>query len=507
MSLADSAAGIAPVASTLFVRAADKDRAEAVATVIPCIALCMTITCLVAALRFFSVRQPLRNWGWEHGLLLVSLVFAFVAMGASISMKVNGLGYHANVYQKKLTVYTKMLWLDGLAHILSPRVLCKLILGFLVLTHLWIVVSIFTTCVPLSSLWDVSPFGVKAGVYCHPKAVFWLNYGLHVGTDFLIFALPIPLMFYVAVPLVQHIALFVMPIAGFAICAISAVRTATLVSNIHLDDITYTTVSYVNLTMIEIGLTISWASLLAVRYIYDPLSETQDQSPAIDAAFMREQLDIFPHNLRISTQNVPGEHKIPLDLQPLPPALHRSLQSQETMVWGEDITEYTRRHHHRLHLDSVPSPYYHQSLYGMRLTESQVAITQVQSRPQSSQSRAHSRAHSREDSQPQSRRNSDMSGFLPIFAPADTADDDGMPGRGSQDKDGRRLSYKILNIQRSTTPSSISLRFATAPKPKPTSKWRRSHVPVDDDEGNEEWGPHPGDRRSLTSPMFVPHLQ
>ncbi|KAL2889238.1 integral membrane protein [Ceratocystis lukuohia] len=393
----------------------------------------------------------------------------------------------------------------------SPRVLCKLILGFLVLTHLWIVVSIFTTCVPLSSLWDVSPFGVKAGVYCHPKAVFWLNYGLHVGTDFLIFALPIPLMFYVAVPLVQHIALFAMPMAGFAICAISAVRTATLVSNIHLDDITYTTVSYVNLTMIEIGLTISWASLLAMHYIYDPLSETQDQSPAIDAAFMREQLDIFPHNLSTSTQNVPGEHKIPLDLQPLPPALHRSLQSQETMVWGEDITEYTRRHHHRLHLDSVSSPYYHQSLHGLRLTESQVAITQVQSRPQSSQSRAHSRAHSREDSlpqsQPQTRRNSDMSGFLPIFAPADTADDDAIPGRGSQDKDGRRLSYKILNIQRSTTPSSISLRFATAPKTKPTRKWRRSHVQVDDDEGNEEWGPHPGERRSLTSPMFVPPSQ
>ncbi|KAL5614420.1 uncharacterized protein BROUX77_000257 [Berkeleyomyces rouxiae] len=519
------------MASALTTRAGAGSEAtaasESAVTVVPCIVLAMTITCLLVALRFLAVRHPPRSWGWEHALLLVSLAFAFVAMGASITMKVNGLGYHATIYQDKLTIFAKMLWLDGLAHALcvssakfcilctylrlltfpAPRVLCKLILGFLVVTHLWIVISIFTACVPLSSLWDLSPLGVNAASYCHPKAVFWLNYGLHVGSDFLIFVLPIPLMFYVDVPLVQHIVLAAMPAVGLFICCISALRTMALVSHLHMDDVTYTTIGYANLTIIEIGLTVSWASILAMPYIYNPLRETQDQGSDFGSTALHEPLDIFPHNLGAGAQATAQADKPLHHLQPLPRALHRPSASHETIVWGEDITEYTRRHRHRLQRDSVLSPYYHQSLHGLRLTESQVAITQVQSQTASltrTHSRAPSRPHSPAESQVQpqpqlqSQRNSDASGFLPIFAPVDTE------GGGAQDKDGRRLSYKILNIQRSTTPSSLSLRFAATPKTKAAKKWWRSRVLADDEDDDEEWGPHPGDRRSLTSPIFAP---
>lgn len=129
-----------------------------------------------------------------------------------------------------------MLWLDGLASTLSltcaklsilflylrlltfqaPRVLCKAFIVFTAVTHLWIIISALTACVPLSSLWNsAAVHGTHQHVYCHPRAVFWLDFGLGVAANMLIFTLPIPLMFYVVVPKIKHVALFAMPLFGY----------------------------------------------------------------------------------------------------------------------------------------------------------------------------------------------------------------------------------------------------------------------------------------------------
>jgi hypothetical protein len=80
------------------------------------------------------------------------------------------------------------------------------------ITHAWIVVSIFTGCVPLAGLWDVE---THMTAYCHPPSVYWSHSGINIGTDFLIFLLPLAVLRKLNVPRRQKIALYCVFLVAF----------------------------------------------------------------------------------------------------------------------------------------------------------------------------------------------------------------------------------------------------------------------------------------------------
>src|SRR5690606_12227373 len=64
------------------------------------------------------------------------------------------------------------------------------LLAVVVIYNLLGFVSTMTLCRPLRAYWD---FAVKGE--CHPLSFMWAVIGLHIGTDFLIFLIPIPVVY------------------------------------------------------------------------------------------------------------------------------------------------------------------------------------------------------------------------------------------------------------------------------------------------------------------------
>lgn len=67
-----------------------------------------------------------------------------------------------------------------------------------------------TTCVPLQKLWEPNLYGT-----CHSLALAWAFIGLHVATDFIVFAVPIPIVTTMTMSLRQKLFLVVLFSFGF----------------------------------------------------------------------------------------------------------------------------------------------------------------------------------------------------------------------------------------------------------------------------------------------------
>jgi hypothetical protein len=81
------------------------------------------------------------------------------------------------------------------------------------LSYVWMILNIVTTCVPLNDFWDLKkPYSEK---WCWKMEVFWSNAGLHMATDFLIFLLPLPVIFRLRLPRRQKIGLCLVFLLGF----------------------------------------------------------------------------------------------------------------------------------------------------------------------------------------------------------------------------------------------------------------------------------------------------
>jgi hypothetical protein len=80
----------------------------------------------------------------------------------------------------------------------------KILLATVIITHLWIIISIFTVCVPLDAFWNLAK---KKDAYCHKFAVYWSHAGINIVTDFLIFILPLTVLRKMRIPPKQKMAL------------------------------------------------------------------------------------------------------------------------------------------------------------------------------------------------------------------------------------------------------------------------------------------------------------
>lgn len=90
-----------------------------------------------------------------------------------------------------------------------------LLLAIVVIYNLLGFISTMTLCIPLQAVWDPSVSG-----NCHSTPVYmWLAIGFHIGTDFLIFLLPIPVVLRMMVPMDQKIMLLVVFALGLLYAA------------------------------------------------------------------------------------------------------------------------------------------------------------------------------------------------------------------------------------------------------------------------------------------------
>ncbi len=62
----------------------------------------------------------------------------------------------------------------------------KISLAIVIVTNVFILVSLFTACIPLEAYWDMTVIPT----YCQSQSIYWANTGVHIGTDILIYLLP-----------------------------------------------------------------------------------------------------------------------------------------------------------------------------------------------------------------------------------------------------------------------------------------------------------------------------
>ncbi|KAF4779775.1 hypothetical protein HER10_EVM0006529 [Colletotrichum scovillei] len=257
------------------------------ASVVPVAVLSAVVATAFVAMRFYTRARILRSVKWEDWTILASLIFAIATSGGMITQLNFGLGQHlyysypsfaayieagifTNLFYSVSLTLTKISILLLYIRILtydSIRLLGKILLGVVVLSHAWIIASILTTCVPLHSAWDYDP--LNPPVYCHPISVFWGNACLHLATDFLIFLLPLPVIHTMRLPRRQKTGLYIVFCLAFLVCAISIVR---LVRLFHTDetplqvmDVTWSAVRIANLTCVEVHAAIVTACLTTLK--------------------------------------------------------------------------------------------------------------------------------------------------------------------------------------------------------------------------------------------------
>ncbi|GJC87770.1 hypothetical protein ColLi_10608 [Colletotrichum liriopes] len=266
------------------------------ASVVPIAVISAAVATAFVCMRFYTRARILRCVEWEDWTILASLVFATGTSAGMIAQLNFGLGEHlyyawpsyssyieagtfTNLFYSISLTLTKISILLLYIRILTydlVRLLGKILLGTVIVSHAWIIVSILTTCIPLSAAWDFDPLG--PAVYCHPISVFWGNACLHLVTDFLIFLLPLPVISSMRLPRRQKMGLYFVFCLAFLVCAISIVRLVRLFhTNETMEevlDVTWSAVRIANLTCLEVHAAIVTACLTTLKPLLTRLFPT-----------------------------------------------------------------------------------------------------------------------------------------------------------------------------------------------------------------------------------------
>ncbi|TLD11868.1 hypothetical protein PspLS_11288 [Pyricularia sp. CBS 133598] len=258
-----------------------------------CVITTYTVSAIFVVLRFYTrsilLRRPLISADWcilaawlsTGGLVASSLEQLHHGMGrhiwdtdpASFSSGVRA-AWYGYVFYSTAMCLTKvsilLLYLTFLGVGVRARRAALATLAFVVVANLWIAASNFTACVPLQAYWD---YGLRARlleegkeVYCHPNMVYYVNSSINVVTDFVIFALPLPVVLSMRkLALRQKMALLGLFGMGFFVCLVAIIRLVFLISPFRNQDYTWNISINTFWTSIEINISIAVANAMTLR--------------------------------------------------------------------------------------------------------------------------------------------------------------------------------------------------------------------------------------------------
>lgn len=156
--------------------------------------------CLGALTRRFC--QP--HQGDHYEPVLASCLITDLTTQASLALTVCYQLSFASTKTSILVLYLRILTYRFARHITYA------LLAVVVIYNVFGFVAELTTCVPLEKLWDKSVEGI-----CQPDSFLWAIIGMHIATDFLIFFLPLPIFFSIAMPIRMKVTLLVLFGLGF----------------------------------------------------------------------------------------------------------------------------------------------------------------------------------------------------------------------------------------------------------------------------------------------------
>ncbi|KAK3902978.1 hypothetical protein C8A05DRAFT_33292 [Staphylotrichum tortipilum] len=255
--------------------------------IVACAVLTLLISTLFVGLRFYTrgrVNHVLNASDW---CILPALLCAAGVTASSLEQMAHGAGRH--VWENdpySLPGFERAAWYGILFYNLSltlsrvsilllyQRIFTyswikrtiQIVLILVILIGVWLVVSVFTACIPLQAFWDWSLY-FKTHVYCHPVNLWWGNAALHITSDLVVMALPMPVLSSLNLPRRQKYAIVGVFALGFFVCVISIVRLVALIDatqNPSLDGI-YTSANMIFWTTVEVNSAVSCACIMTLK--------------------------------------------------------------------------------------------------------------------------------------------------------------------------------------------------------------------------------------------------
>ncbi|KAK3299798.1 uncharacterized protein B0H64DRAFT_313827 [Chaetomium fimeti] len=247
--------------------------------------ICWFIAAFFVGLRFYTRGVIIRVLGPSDWSVLLALIFAGATCGGVIEQAIHGAGYHVwdldpndtasalawgraawygVLFYSLSLCFSKMAILLLYIHLFTfkwARLGGQILFGIVVISHTYMTLVTFTACIPLYSYWD---FRVTEK-YCHPQSVWWSSTGLHMVTDFLIFLLPMPVVWTIRLPRRQKYILSAVFGFGFIVCFISILRLLQLFRAQSDPDFTYVAAELSYLTAVEVNGAIVCACVVVLK--------------------------------------------------------------------------------------------------------------------------------------------------------------------------------------------------------------------------------------------------
>lgn len=257
--------------------------------IIACAALTWLISAVVVASRFYLRGHLMKLLGPEDWVILAALFFSLAQSIGFIVGAALGLGKHFVAIPLEnyptllesswftIIFYTCSLSLSKVSVVLLYlRTLTydwtrKVLLGFMAIVIITGIINLildFTACIPLNAFWD----GSVQATYCHSDTIYYALIGLQIATDFLIFLLPLPVVWSIRAPKDQKIMLTIVFSFGFFICIVSIIRLIRLILLSTVEDrfdYSFTGVETTYWSIIEINTAIVCASIMTLKPLFN----------------------------------------------------------------------------------------------------------------------------------------------------------------------------------------------------------------------------------------------
>ncbi|KAN0112482.1 hypothetical protein V8E51_005433 [Hyaloscypha variabilis] len=242
----------------------------------------VAIAAFVVILRIITRWKILNFLGKDDWFILVAVVFSIgnticmclqaiwgfgrhfdTLLGYQIDMFLHPFYFSIISYDVALTLVKLSILFLYLRIFDSSRIRygCYILLGVVITTGSFIVLSSSFICWPVASFWDKSIPG-----YCIPYAHLWYSHSaLNILTDLAIFVLPLKTIYGLKLPRNQKISLCFVFTLGFFVCIISVFRIQYLKLAATTPDPTWNNNGIAEWSCIEINAAITCASLSTLK--------------------------------------------------------------------------------------------------------------------------------------------------------------------------------------------------------------------------------------------------
>jgi hypothetical protein len=202
------------------------------ATVLACAILSLLISGLAVAARFYTRGRLRKILGSEDWCILCAWL-ACLGFTVAVCLEVrDGVGQHiwtlapesVGRYFKDsyvtIVFYQLSLGLTKCSVLLLYIRLLRfqftywaawIMLVFVVVYHVAGMVVVFTQCIPLEALWNPN---IKDAI-CHEPVWMWTFLIIHIASDFIVYLIPLPVVFQMRLPWRQKVGILVVLALGF----------------------------------------------------------------------------------------------------------------------------------------------------------------------------------------------------------------------------------------------------------------------------------------------------